>query len=112
MYPAYLALQRRNLDDWLRVSPFKEYLATRVVSGPTTFNLTSFGKPLEGIRRRGKKTLRTLLWFVVLRRFIDGAVHDEEQNRLLLAYCDGRREPKEDLLRETLGGMGWHLREE
>ncbi|MCF7855774.1 MAG: hypothetical protein K9N51_13315 [Candidatus Pacebacteria bacterium] len=111
LYPADLALQRRDLTDWLYSLPFKERLARRTVSGPHDIVVASFGSELHGVMRHGKRTLRTLLRFVTCAVFVEAVVLDEDQNRLCFAHFDARKRVDEKVLKYVLANMNWHIRE-
>jgi len=107
VYPAELALSRRKLERWIEVRPFRERRRYRPAVEPRPWQVESFGRRLEGIRRRGHKRLAFPLRFCAPRNTLSVVVRDTELDRLLIAEHDTPGEPDETLLGALVGRMNW-----
>lgn len=107
VYPAGLALQRRELEDWPMFPPFKERRRRRV-EDQRSWQRSENGRVLRGIIQEGARRLPVPLGRLARRRASSLAVVDEGLDRLLLAdYVAPDRPDDEsgDLLRRAIRGM-------
>lgn len=111
VYPAQLALARRDLADWLEFPVFKEGRRFRPTERTRDWKIDLFGTELAGVLRTGRKQLPLPLGWIAPRRSIGAVVHDRALDRLLIAEHDSRGEPDEALLATALRSMNWALRE-
>lgn len=106
IYPAALALNRRPLEDWLGTGPFKERRRYRADAPAEPLRLDEADRALEGVIRRGWKRIAFPLGWLLARRNIAAALHDTEDERLLIAEHDAPRADLDDTVaRETLVRM-------
>ncbi len=107
VYPAELALGRRNLERWVKVRPFKEHRKYRLSGLVERYSVNSFGRTLEGIRQWGRKRLPIPLGFCAPRVALSIAVQDQRLDRLLLAEHDAPSRSDEIMLATAVGRMNW-----
>ena len=105
VYPAELALARRELAKWLAFPVFKEHRKFR--GAETEWSVDSFGRKLEGVKRAGRKRLPSPLGFCAPRRSVAAVVHDDELGRLLVAEYDSLEPGGDDVVAAALGAMNW-----
>jgi len=109
VYPADLALSRRGLEAWLDHPPFREQRRFRRLGEPQPWQATSFGRTLEGVLRRGKKSLPAPLGPLGRRRSVAAVACDADLERLLLAEYDDPKDADAGVLAEEIGHMNWAL---
>ena len=104
IYPADLALERRELADWLEFSRFR---TRRHFRGETEqdWAIEHHGRRLEGLGRTGVKCYAFPLGVVRPRYSIGAAVHDIEAGRLLVAEHDSSRPHDDSLLGRVMLAM-------
>jgi hypothetical protein len=107
VYPARLALVRRKLPLWLDFPVFKEHRKFRAAGPDESWEIESFGRRLEGLRRTGRKRFPFPLGHVRARHTQAGVLHDEDLGRLLIAEHDTRRAREPEELARWLGRMNW-----
>ena len=107
VYPAGLALSRQSLDDWIAQTSLRERRRTHLEGRPRSWSRQSAGRTLKGVLQTGRKGLPAPLGFIGRRRTVAVAVVDSSLDRLLLATCDGRREPDESVLADLIDNMNW-----
>jgi hypothetical protein len=111
VYPADLALARRDHSRWLLIYPFKEHRRLRKSRLETTPWEHPVRRELVGIRQRGLKRLGFPLWHVAPRKTHAMSIHDQSLNRLLIAEhlyvsnCD------ESICEQAIASMNQPLRE-
>lgn len=104
IYPADLALERRELADWLEFSHFR---TRRHFRGKTDQNwsVTHRGRRMEGLCRTGAKSYPFPLGVVRRRCSIGAAVHDTEAGRLLVAEYDSSLPHDDSILHQMILAM-------
>lgn len=104
VYPADLALQRREIADWLEFSRFR---TRRRFHGDTDENwaIQDRGRRLEGLCRTGVRTYPFPLGIVRPLFSMGAAVRDAQAGRLLVAEYDSSRPQDETVLRRTILAM-------
>jgi len=104
IYPADLALQRREIADWLEFSRFR---TRRHFYGETEqkWAIEHRGRRMEGVRRTGVKSYPFPLSGVRSLCSIGAVVHDTEAGRLLVAEHDSPRPHDDSLLRRIILAM-------
>lgn len=107
VYPSQLALQRRKMERWIEVPPFKEHRKFKHTGQVEPWQVDALGRWLCGFRRRGRKKLPFPLGFCSPRWSVAAIVHDEEMERLLIAEYDSPRENDENPLTEAIAQMNW-----
>ena len=122
VYPAKLALSRRELARWLQYPPFKEHRKVRPAGEPERWTVQSFGRALEGLLRKCPKRLPAPLGACGPRWSVSGVLVDDRMDRLLLVEHDvppataaaseiaGAAGPgggSEALAEEVIGRMNW-----
>ncbi|MBN1675583.1 MAG: hypothetical protein JXR37_31365 [Kiritimatiellae bacterium] len=110
VYPASLALARRDMKKWLRDAPFKEHRAHRPAGEPEAWRLDCPARELSGLKRDGWKRLPFPMGWCRPRFAVTAVIEDRELDRLLLAECSARRPQDDKLLGELLAGMNWAQR--
>jgi len=111
VYPADLALSRRPLEAWLDHPPFRQQRRFRRAGQTQPWQAASFGRSLDGILRRGRKSLPAPLGPLGRRRSLAAAVTDPDLERLLLAEYDAPKEADPNVVKEAIGLMNWALLE-
>ena len=107
VYPAGTALERRELNRWLRRFPFKEHRRYRPEAPNDAWSVEFGPRRWKGVKRRGRKQLAFPLNWVGRRRSVAGGVTDPELDRLLLAECDSKSEDGEEVARTAIRQMNW-----
>jgi len=107
VYPAGTALERRELNRWLRKFPFKEHRRYRPAAPNDQWCVELGTRRWQGVKRRGRKQLAFPLNWVGRRHSVAGGVTDPELDRLLLVECDTRSEDGDSLARTAIRGMNW-----
>jgi len=104
IYPADLALERREMANWLEFSRFRTRRHFRE-EARQSWTVEHDGRRLEGLRRTGVKSYPFPLGVVRPRYSIGAAVHDTEAGRLLVAEHDSPRPHDDSLLRRMILAM-------
>lgn len=107
VYPADLALARRELADWLEFPVFKEHRRFRPEMVDPNWQVDSFGRTLGGVRRVGRKRIPRPLGWIASRHSSGAVVHDEELDRLLITELDTPAPHGEAALAGIVETMGW-----
>jgi hypothetical protein len=108
IYPARLALARRDICQWLESSHFKEHRKFKLSAEIKPWHLQKDGRILEGILRRGHKRLPVPLGWCAPRRSAAAALNDAKLGRLLLAEYDAAAHVyNESVLETALLAMNW-----
>ena len=104
VYPADLALERREMADWLEFSRFR---TRRHFCGDTDENwvIEHDGRRLKGVQRTGVRIYPFPLGVVRPLYSIGAVVRDAEAGRLLVVEHDSSRLPDEALLRRMILSM-------
>jgi len=105
VYPAKLALARRDLRRWLAETPFREHRRFRAGGDAETVGVTVGGRRLPGLCRRGRKRLPFPLGAIGPLDSIAVAVHDAGADRLLIAEVDSRNGTSDDTAVQAIRGM-------
>lgn len=111
VYPAKLALGRREPARWLEFPPFREQRKFRAIGSVEPYAAASYGRTLRGIARHGRKRLPFPLGVLRPRWSVGAVVEDPDLDRLLIAEYDAPREDRESLY-EAVAGMNWAIFEE
>lgn len=109
IYPAGLALSRRDTDHWLRSSPFPE--VCRIVPGGDLEEERD-GAKITTIQRSFRKSLRAPLHFLRRRTRYARLMHDETRDRLLVVHLDIPRDKSALGIPDLLRGMSPRRAEE
>lgn len=112
VYPAQLALARRDLADWLEFPVFQERRRFRLADPVRDWKIHISGTEMAGALRAGGKRLPFPLGRFAPKKSIGAVVHDRALDRLLIAEHDAPGEPCEAVLAAALRSMNWALREE
>jgi len=104
IHPADLALERREMADWLEFSRFRTRRHFRVET-EQNWAIEHHGRRLQGLHRTGVKSYPFPLGAVRPRCSIGAAVHDTEAGRLLVAEHDSSRPHDDSLLRRMILAM-------
>jgi len=107
VYPAALALARRELPLWLEFPVFKEHRRFRPADVQEAWRVESFGRTLEGLRRQGRKQLPFPLGVCAPRWSEAAVVHDAELDRLLIVEYDAAGRADKDRVARAIGAMNW-----
>ncbi len=107
VYPAGLALGRKDLPAWLRGGPFPERRRFYPAGQPETWSAESFGRTLAGLIRRGQKRLPWPLGWASRLFSVAAAVRDADLDRLLLAEHDSPLGASEQVVAEAIAAMNW-----
>lgn len=105
VYPADLALARRDPEDWLTFGPFKEHRRFRRTRDIGAWSVEARGKAFEGLRREGAKRFASPLGWLAPRHSTAAVVRDPILDRLLIAEVDSPTEPDAGLLRTLIADM-------
>ena len=107
VYPAATALERRELNRWLRRFPFKEHRRYRPAAPNDPWCVELGARRWQGVKRRGRKQLAFPLNWVGRRHSVAGGVTDPELDRLLLVECDTKSGNGESVARAAIRHMNW-----
>lgn len=107
IYPAELALERRDLQRWLRVFPFKERRIFAPSGDFREWAVALEDRELAGFVRTGTKKWAFPFGWLPRLKAVSGGVHDEVANRLLLAMLESTGEVEIDDLAEIIADMNW-----
>ena len=105
VYPADLALARRDLEDWLTFGPFKEHRRFNGRGDAAAWSIDVRGRASEGLLRVGSKRLPSPLGWLAPRHSTAAVVRDQALDRLLIAEVDSPTEPDPGLLRALIADM-------
>jgi hypothetical protein len=104
VYPARLALEKRELKGWLRQSAIKDRRSRRERAEVLD---CSVGDHASGMRQRSSRKFPFPISHYKPRNSLRMVVHDQFHDRLFAAEHDTGDEPEEDLLIEALSQMQW-----
>ena len=107
VYPAGLALSRRDLPTWLRYPPFPERRTFHPKGDARPWSADSFGRRLDGVLLTGTRRWPMPVGLIAARRAAAGAVVDDRLDRLLLVEYDAPREADEAVLARAVAEMNW-----
>jgi hypothetical protein len=85
VYPATLALQRRELKKWLAVPPFPDRRRRRRIQGPDRWEIRDGARSLDGFLESGTAKVPAPLGFWRPRFWTAAIVRDTTADRLLMA---------------------------
>lgn len=105
VYPAGLALARRDLEDWLIYGPFKEHRHFHPKEDLAAWSVNARGHAFEGLLRQGTKQFPSPLGWVAPRHSMAAVVRDPMLDRLLIAEIDSPTAPGTDMLETLVADM-------
>lgn len=112
VYPAALALKRRNLEDWMQYWRLRRPRKFRLQQGPMPWAVENHGETLYGYRRRGRKRYAFPFGWLSPRHSMTAVMHDPRIAKILLVQHDTAAESEFDLIEEALEDMNWAIWEE
>lgn len=107
VYPAGLALSRRDLPTWLRYPPFPGRRALHPKGDARPWSAESFGRRLEGVLLTGIRRWPMPVGLIAARRAAAGAVVEDRLDRLLVVEYESPRAADEGVLARAVAGMNW-----
>lgn len=105
VYPAKLALARRQLARWLEGSPFRERRRYHPIDTAAPWSIGLPGRTADGVRRHGWKRLPFPLGGVSARQSVAAVVLDPELDRLLIAEYDAPAGSGENIVADAIAAM-------
>ena len=111
VYPAELALARRDMSTWLDRMPFRERRRIRPWVEPEPWRVQAAGGMLEGRIRRGQKRVAFPLGPLGARRSVAAAVRDPQLDRLLVVEYDVRPDAGDPDVAAVIADMNWAQRQ-
>ncbi len=109
LYPAELALGRREIAFWLRHWPFKEFRRYSASAPIEPFALTLPSGRASGVLRRGRKRYRFPFHGIKPHETFTAALEDRSRDRLLIVEYDARPPLDEQVARSILRHMNTTL---
>ncbi|MFP4380094.1 MAG: hypothetical protein ACLFUS_06295 [Candidatus Sumerlaeia bacterium] len=111
VYPAELALKRRDMEKWLKMNCFKEKRKYRARESARPWELDAGGRHWSGWKERGRKRLPLPLGFIRPCETLSAVVRDKELDRLLMVQYDKHREVEEEMLVRMISEMNWAMQD-
>ncbi len=109
VYPAALALKRREILRWMESFPFQEHRRYRRSGGLHVFSCDNYTGKLDGVLQYGRKRLAfPMQWCRSLETVAAGA-EDKNIERLLLAQLDMTELPPEAEIKHAVSRMNWNM---
>jgi hypothetical protein len=109
IYPAALALARRQLPRWLGPRSFPERRRWLPIGEPIPWSVPVGDRELAGLLQPAVKRFGEPFGRFGVRRAVSAAVVDERLDRILMAEIDSPGDPDDRVLCDVLAGMNWAM---
>lgn len=107
VYPAALALKRRDMLRWMESFPFKEHRRYQRNGVAKHYSCEGFNGRLNGLLQSGSKRLAFPLQWCKPLQTVAAGVQDDMLERLLLAQLDTPETPPEMIVEKAIARMNW-----